>query len=131
MAVSLRSQLRIAVVDDEKMLLDVFRSLMRQLRYQADFFSEPKRALETILGNPGRYQLVMTDILMPELDGIEFARKIRFVLPRIPIVFMTGDQSKDWRQDAEGLGNIIFLEKPFSLEEALKEAIPKFLGLPV
>lgn len=120
--------IRICVVDDEKLLLQVFSSLMRQHNYHADFFSNPLKALESILGSPGRYQLVISDIRMPEIDGIAFARKVRAVLPLMPVMFMTGDMSPQTKQDALALGNVAFLEKPFPLDATLREAIPKFLG---
>ena len=100
---------------------------MRQHHYHADFFSDPLKALDAIVGNPGRYQLVISDIRMPELDGIVFAKKIRLVLPELPIMFMTGDMSEQVRQAALSLGNVTFLEKPFPLEATLRQAIPKFL----
>ena len=128
MADSEEPKVRIAVVDDEKLLLQVFSSLMRQFRYYADFFSNPLKALDAIIGNPGRYNLVISDIRMPELDGIAFAKKVRVVLPEMPIMFMTGDVSEQVRRAALELGNVEFLEKPFPLEMTLKEAIPRFLG---
>ncbi len=121
-------RVRIAVVDDEKLLLQVFSSLMRQYHYHGDFFSNPLKALDAIVGNPGRYSLVISDIRMPELDGIAFAKKVRLVMPELPIMFMTGDVSDQVRRAALELGNVAFLEKPFPLEATLKEAIPKFLA---
>jgi CheY-like chemotaxis protein len=120
---------RIAVIDDEKMLLQVFSSLMAQYRYHADFFTNPFEAINIILSNPQRYNLVITDIRMPAMDGITFAKKVRFVLPKMPIMFMTGDVTEELRQEACALGNVEFLEKPFPLESTLKEVIPKFLGI--
>ncbi len=120
---------RIAVVDDERLLLQVFASLMRQYHYHADFFSNPLKAIDAIIGEPARYNLVISDIRMPEMDGLTFAKKIRFVLPKMPIMFMTGDISGGFRDEAMKLGNVAFLEKPFPLETTLKEVIPKFLGL--
>ena len=120
---------RIAVVDDEKMLLHVFSSLMRQYHFHSDFFSNPIKALDAIIGNPGRYQLVITDIRMPEMDGITFGKRVRFVLPELPIMFMTGELTDELKEAATALGNVAFLEKPFPLEATLKEVIPKFLGL--
>lgn len=129
MAEEEKARVRIAVVDDEKMLLHVFSSLMRQYHFHADFFSNPLKALDEIIGNPGRYQLVMADIRMPEMDGITFVKRMRYVLPNLPIMFMTGDLTDDLKEACEALGNVAFLEKPFPLEATLKEAIPKFLGL--
>lgn len=122
-------RVRIAVVDDEKMLLHVFSSLMRQYHMHADFFSSPVKALDEIIGNPGRYQLVMADVRMPEMDGLSFAKKIRFVLPGLPIMFMTGEMTDEIKEAGDALGNVAFLEKPFPLEATLKDAIPKFLGM--
>ncbi len=120
--------LRIAVIDDEKMLLQVFSSLMRQFGYQADFFSDPLMALQAIFADPQRYQLVIADIKMPGLDGISFIKKSRAVLPKLPIILMTGYSSDDLRQEALDLGNVLYFEKPFPLEATLKEAIPKLVG---
>ncbi|MBI2094947.1 MAG: response regulator [Candidatus Omnitrophica bacterium] len=121
-------KVRIAVVDDEKMLLQVFSSLLRQHHYQADFFSNPLNALEAITNDPARYSLVIADIRMPQLDGITFVKKIRFLLPKMPVVFMTGDPSPELKTEVLKLGNVIFLEKPFPLEATLKETIPKLLN---
>lgn len=121
-------QVRIAVVDDETILLQTFSSLMRQLGYEADFFSSPLRAVEGIVNDPGRYQLVLADIKMPEMDGITFVKRVRFVLPHLPIVFMTGGVSDEVRDQAIALGNVVFLEKPFPLESTLKDCIQKLLA---
>lgn len=129
MAEEEKVRVRIAVVDDEKMLLHVFSSLMRQYHLHADFFSNPIKARDEIIGNPGRYQLVITDIRMPEMDGVKFAKEIRFVLPKMPVMFMTGDMTDEVKESAEALGNVAFLEKPFPLEATLRDVIPKFLGL--
>ncbi|MCG3175647.1 MAG: Sensor histidine kinase RcsC [Candidatus Omnitrophica bacterium] len=123
------ANIRIAVVDDEKMLLHVFSSLMRQYHYKADFYSSPVKALQEILVDPTRFQLVISDIRMPEMDGLTFAKKIRDVIPNFPILFMTGEVNDEVRQEAMKLGNVAFLEKPFPLDQTLRETIPTFLGL--
>ena len=120
---------RIAVVDDEKLLLQVFASLMKQYHYHADFYSNPLNAIEAILGDPARYNLIISDIRMPQMDGITFAKKVRFVLPNLPIMFMTGEMTDELKAEALKLGNVAFLEKPFPLEQTLQEVIPKFLGM--
>ncbi len=119
---------RIAVIDDEEILLQTFSSLMRQFGYAADFFPDPLKALDTIITNPGRYNLIIADIKMPGMDGITFVRRIRGVFPQVPIIFMTGGVPEEIRQEALGLGNVMYLEKPFPLEATLKDAIPKLLG---
>ncbi len=122
------SPIRIAVVDDDKALLNVFSVIMGRYGYWADFFTGPVRALYEITRNEGLYQLVITDLRMPDMDGIEFARQLRQKQPILPIIFMTGDISDDAREDAAKMGRTVFLEKPFVLEETLSQFIPKFLS---
>ena len=122
-------KIRIAVVDDEKMILNVFSSLMHQFNYDAECFSNPLKALEVILSKPDRYQVIISDIHMPEMEGIDLAKKVREVLPKMPFIFMTGaDVSDQMKKEALELGHVAFLTKPFPLVETLKEVIPKFLG---
>ena len=120
---------KIAVIDDEKSLLGVFSSLMGQFQFTADFFESPQAAFDKIATNPEQYRLVITDIRMAGMDGITFAKKVRFLLPKIPFIFMTGNLTPDIREGAEKLGNNIILEKPFPLVATLKETIAKLTSI--
>jgi CheY-like chemotaxis protein len=122
------NSIKIGVIDDEKILLQTFSSLLRQFGYDAEFFSDPLKAAEIISQDPGRYNLLIVDIKMPGMDGVTFVKKVRTVRPNLPIIFMTGGVSEDKEREAKSLGNILYLEKPFPLSETLKEAIPKLLG---
>ncbi|MGH7197831.1 MAG: response regulator [Candidatus Omnitrophota bacterium] len=120
--------MKIGVIDDEKVLLQTFSSLMRQFGYDAEFFSDPVKASEIILQNPQRYSLLIVDIKMPGMDGVTFVKKVRTVVPNLPIIFMTGGVSEDKEREAKSIGNILYLEKPFPLADTLKTAIPKLLA---
>ena len=122
-----QSIIRIAVIDDDRMLLDVFSSLMKRSGYHTHFFSNADRAYEEITRVKGHYHLVISDIRMPGMNGIEFARKVRAAEPGLPIILMTGDVTDEARSEALSIGRVAFLEKPFPLEATLKEFIPKFL----
>ena len=122
------NHVKIGVIDDEKILLQTFSSLMRQLGYDAEFFSDPLKAAETITQDPARYNLLIVDIKMPGMDGVTFVKKVRNIKPNMPIIFMTGGVTDDKEKEAKSLGNILYLEKPFPLADTLKEAIPKLLG---
>lgn len=119
--------IRIAVVDDEKMILDVFSSLMRQFHYHADFFPDSQKAFKAMTGHSGRYDLLITDICMPDGDGVSFAKRIREIYPDLPIMFMTGSDIREKKAEALTLPRVAFLEKPFPLVGTLKEMISKFL----
>lgn len=117
----------IAVVDDDPVILNVFSSLLKQTGYHADFFHSSVPALKAILTPPACYHLIIVDIVMPEGDGISFAKKIRTHLPELPIMFMTGGVPSEKREEALSLGRVAFLDKPFPLIEELQRHISKFL----
>ncbi len=123
-----KSVVRLAVIDDDKTLLSVFYELLRNSGYHAHFFSKPAVALSEITAVKGHYHLVMTDFNMPLMNGLEFARKLRESEPELPIIFMSGEVFSDEVVDElHRLGRVTLLNKPFGLEETLKELIPKAL----
>ena len=119
--------IRIAVVDDDRILLEVFSTLMKKYNYRTHFFVSPVEALAKISEVRGHFNLVISDIRMPIMDGIQFAKKIREIEPNLPIILMTGDITDEARKAALSINRVVFLEKPFPLESTLKEFIPKFL----
>lgn len=122
-------KIRLLVLDDEEMMLKAFNRLMvtAQDRYEPEFFSKPEKALEAVKNNPGRYHVVLTDIRMPDMSGMEFVRAVRDCQPDLPIVFMTGFFSQEVKEQALSLKKVVFLEKPFQLLEVLNETIPQLL----
>ena len=119
--------IRIAVVDDDKTLLSVFSSMMKSAGYHTHFFSRPANALDEIKAVKGHYHLVITDLRMPDMDGIAFAKQIRQSEPHLPIILMSGDIPDEVREEAARVGYVTFLEKPFPVESTLKELIPRLL----
>ncbi len=111
----------IAVVDDDPMILKVFSSLMAQNGYHADFFQDALQAVDKILASPDRYKLLLLDIQMPQISGVQMAQIVRAVLPDLQIIFITGGVPEEVHQSALALGNVDFIEKPFSLPDILKK----------
>lgn len=119
---------RVAVIDDDKALLSVFSAMMRSTGYHTHLFSKPAHALHDIRAIKGHYHLVITDLHMPEMDGIAFAKEIRQSEPHLPIILMSGDHLSDQvREEADRVGNVTFLEKPFPVQATLRELIPRLL----
>lgn len=122
------SGLRIAVVDDDPLILRTFSSLMGQAGYHSDHFSNAEQAYQAITTRPGRYDLLVVDITMPEGDdGVVFAKKVRGVFPDLPIMFMTGGAEESKRKEAQAMTRSTFLDKPFPLMEVLQSNIEKFV----
>lgn len=123
-------KIRIMVLDDDKSILTAFACLMPSLSedYEVEYCLKPELALAEITKDPSRFQLIMTDIRMPGMNGIEFAESVRKIAPDLPIIFMTAYTSEDFQKKVVKFKRVVYLEKPFHLETILKETIPALLS---
>jgi two-component system response regulator ChvI len=107
----------VAVVDDEDNIRETVGFALRREGYPVELYStglEAWRALQQKL--PG---LVILDIIMPEMDGLELCRKIRAVSETIPIIFLTSRDEELDRVLGLEIGADDYLCKPFSMRELL------------
>lgn len=77
-------------VDDEPASLKMMTVMMHKLGYRIKALASPLEALELFRQDPRQYDLVITDLTMPEMKGVDFAEAIHEITPRIPIILMTG-----------------------------------------
>jgi DNA-binding response OmpR family regulator len=77
------------VVDDETDILAVVRSSLKRKGYNVETFSDSLLALIAFKANSPKYDLVISDIRMPKLNGFELCKELRKVSPEIKIIFMT------------------------------------------
>lgn len=102
----------ILVVDDEQIVLKSCERILLPEGYSVDIATSAKEALSLLDRN--LYDLIITDIKMPEMDGIEFMRLVRAKNPDINIVVITGYPSQESIKEALSLRIIDYLPKPFS-----------------
>lgn len=121
-------RIKVLVVDDEKAILQAFSTRMRQFNYEMELFLNPAAALEALALNPSGYQLVITDMRMPQMDGLTFLKTLRSLCPNLPVIFMTGYVTEEIEKAVAQYKKIVFLEKPFPLEKIFKETIPQLLA---
>jgi len=112
---------RILVVDDDQYLLDLMIETLTTIGYSAVGAASAEEAFLWL--EKTDFGLIITDIKMPGMDGIEFARRVKKNYPGIPVIFITGvlGSSVLKNGDAEGL-----LSKPFrigQMEELIQNAI--------
>lgn len=112
----------VLVVDDEKIVLKSCEKVLIPEGYGVDTSVSGKEALTFL--DKKRYDLVITDIKMPEMDGLEFMRQVRKKDPDINIVVITGYPSQESIREALSLRIIDYLPKPFS-PPLLLEAVTK------
>jgi PAS domain S-box-containing protein len=113
---------RVLVVDDEPVLADMIKEMLERLGYEAVSCTGGMQALETFREQPpGRpFDLVLTDMTMPGLTGLELARELLELEPKILVVVMTGF-SRSLNMDAAlELGVREVIMKPVTLEKLAK-----------
>jgi len=102
----------ILVVDDEPVVLKSCERILGPEGYSVRTTTSPVEALSLLEGDS--FDLVITDIKMPEMDGIEFMRQVRKKSPDMNIVLITGYPSQESIKEALSLRIIDYLPKPFS-----------------
>jgi PAS domain S-box-containing protein len=112
-----RGEEAILLVDDDKAVLEVCRRMLTYLGYRVEALSDPLEALELFRERPDGYDLLITDLTMPKMDGLELARSIRTLKPRVPCVLMTGYGPRIDREEAVRAGVVELLKKPLGFRE--------------
>ena len=103
--------LRILVVDDELMVRTVTSKLLQLRNHSVDEVDGAPAAL-TLLAESADYDIVVTDLSMPDMNGLELAAEIRRLYPTLPVLLLTGDTDVE---DADGFVAGI-VKKPFQLD---------------
>jgi len=116
----------ILVLDDEKELVALTEELLASLSYEPVGFSDARTAIEAFRSHPGRFDAVLTDERMQPLRGLEFARLIHDIDPRVPIILMTGHRDATLDAGAEDAGVVEILDKPLRVQ-ILREALARQL----
>ena len=110
--------LKILVVDDEKCILDIFQNYFESTKnYQVLTANDGLKALEIIKAE--EIDCCFTDLSMPELDGLELAKRISQHDNTIPVVVMTGYPTMDNAIETLKNGVVDFITKPFRMEQIL------------
>ena len=81
---------RLLILDDEIPLTFMMRQSFERLHYEVDTSNRPGDAVRLFEQAPEKFDLVITDLTMPEMNGLEFARKLQAIRPGVPIVLATG-----------------------------------------
>jgi signal transduction histidine kinase/DNA-binding response OmpR family regulator len=105
---------RILFVDDEFPIVDVVQKILKRLGYQVEAQTSPRVALEIFKTDPGYFDLVMTDMTMPEMNGITLAENLRDIRPDIPIIICTGHSSMINKEKARAAGFEAYVMKPIT-----------------
>ena len=107
--------LSVLVVDDDENVLDPIRQFLEASGYEVRTAKSGREALTLLLENPDA-DVVLTDISMPEIDGVELCRRARQRHPEITVILMTGRPAVSLDLDLQAAGARALLAKPFPLQ---------------
>lgn len=108
---------RILVVDDEETILDISKSILENLGYIVVTHISSEDALEAFQTDSDNFDLVITDMTMPNMTGLELSKKILAIHSQTPIILCTGFSEMMNKEIAQSLGIRRFLQKPFLIKD--------------
>jgi two-component system cell cycle sensor histidine kinase/response regulator CckA len=117
---------RILLVDDEEVLRRLARAVLLRHGYEVIDAAGPVAALDLAAEQPGTFQLILADVMMPTMNGHELVERMRPHQPRARVLYMSG-----YAGEVDGSSELLtpFLEKPFRPRQLL-EAIRVVLDAP-
>ncbi len=123
----------ILLVDDERDLIEIGQKMLTRLGYEVVAQADSQVALDIFKENPQRFDLIITDLTMPALTGVELAREILAVRPDIPIILCTGYSESTTPKEVLNVGVQELIMKPVrmsSLAQTIRKTLDNRAVLP-
>ena len=108
---------RILLVEDELHLLDAIKLNLELEGYKVSTATDGKKALKIF--KEERFNLIILDVMLPEIDGFQVAETIRLENSEVPIMFLTAKNTSEDRVAGLKKGADDYITKPFNLEELI------------
>ena len=112
-----KAEARVLVVDDEPNIVDIVSMALRYNDYDVVTANSGREALEAVAAS--KPDMIVLDVMMPELDGFEVAKRLGEQRSDIPILFLTARDTTDDKVRGLTIGGDDYMTKPFSVEELL------------
>jgi DNA-binding NtrC family response regulator len=106
----------ILVVDDEHTVTAVVLKVLRRFGYTVTVINNPKKALDRFKTTPNAFDLLLTDLTMPELSGLRLAAEMRAIDNTLPVVLMTGYGTGITQETTRKYGISETISKPLDIE---------------
>jgi len=116
------------VADDEDSVRAVAASMLEAMRYTVVQAVDGRQAIERFKERPEEFALVIIDMTMPHLGGVEVFRELRRIRPDLKVILMSGYNEEDATSVFAGKGLTGFLQKPFSLKDMQARVKAAFSG---
>lgn len=125
-SVAIQGEETILLVDDEFEVLELLKEMLEHYGYNV-YTANPARAILIAEQYRGGIDLLLTDVMMPEMNGFELAQRIKSVVPDIKVLFMSGYSTDVISDDTIIQDGVNFIQKPFSFK-ALSVAVHALLN---
>jgi two-component system copper resistance phosphate regulon response regulator CusR len=109
--------MKILVIEDDKVVGQYVRRGLEEQHYQADLVDDGTEGLR--LASAGRYDLIVLDLRLPGMSGLDVLRTLRDRGVTSPILVLTAQDAVDWKVQALRMGADDYVTKPFAFEELL------------
>ncbi len=121
---------RILLVDDEEQVVQVTGEILQSLGYEIVGKSSPLEALQLFSSSPNDFDMIITDLTMPGLTGLELSERVKRLRPDIPVILFTGYSDQVSKDAALKAGIKEYCMKPISMRK-LAHVVGRFLGNPL
>ena len=108
---------KILVIDDEKSIRNTLKDILEYEKYEVDLAEDGNKGIEKVRG--AEYDIVLCDIKMPGLDGIEVLERLTILAPDTPVVMISGHDDIDTAVESIKKGAFDYIEKPLDLNRLL------------
>ncbi len=112
-------KIKILLVDDEKEFVETLSQRIRMREHDSEVALDGEQALKKI--DSDIPDVVVLDLKMPGIDGMEVLRRIRKAYPNVQVIMLTGHGSKKDEKEARKLGAFEYLEKPVEIDTLMKK----------
>jgi two-component system cell cycle sensor histidine kinase/response regulator CckA len=110
----------VLVVEDNKAVRELIERVLVGAGYTVHSAGTPAEAREICANSRGKIDLMLTDVVMPDMNGPVLARQLRAARPEMKLILMSGYSGAALQQRDDGMRDVIFLEKPFSSGQVLR-----------
>ena len=109
----------ILLVDDEQSIREVTQAILNRKGFAVESASDGQKAFDLFMTDPNKYNLIVTDLSMPIMSGIELCQAIRATGSNIPIMLSTGHLDIEDQKEYENVGITKSIKKPWTAEELI------------